>query len=100
LRELLQAKVEQRAPQIEIATEGKAKPEVVNIVTALKKSMEAKGREKVRDTVRRRMGKPTKEEQPRARASRPRPSPRRTAHWGTAWCGATTLEITERYAHT
>jgi len=80
LRELLQAKVEQRAPQIEIATEGKAKPEVVNIVTALKKSMEAKGREKVRDTVRRRMGKPTKEEQPRARASRPRPSPRRTAH--------------------
>jgi non-homologous end joining protein Ku len=30
LRELLQAKVEQRAPQIEIATEGKAKPEVVN----------------------------------------------------------------------
>jgi hypothetical protein len=46
LRELLQAKVEQRAPQIEIATEGKAKPEVVNIMTALKKSMEAKGREK------------------------------------------------------
>src|SRR4026207_815647 len=54
LRELLQAKVEQRAPQIEIATEGKDKPEVVNIMTALKKSMEAKGREKVRDAVRRR----------------------------------------------
>jgi hypothetical protein len=31
-------------------------------MTALKKSMEAKGREKVRDAVRRRMGKPTKEE--------------------------------------
>jgi hypothetical protein len=42
LRELLQAKVEQRAPQIEIATEGKAKPEVVNIMTALKKSMKLK----------------------------------------------------------
>jgi DNA end-binding protein Ku len=80
LREFLQAKVEQRAPQIEIATEGKAKPEVVNIMAALKKSMEAKGREKVRDAVRRRMGKAEREEGPTPRASRPRPSPRRTAH--------------------
>jgi DNA end-binding protein Ku len=80
LRELLQAKVEQRAPQIVVATEGKAKPEVVNIMAALKQSMEAKGRAKVRDAVRRRMGKPTTEEKPRPRASRPRPSSRRTAH--------------------
>src|ERR1044071_718917 len=56
LRELLQAKVEERAPQIEVATESKAKPEVVNIMAALKESMLAKGREKVRDAVRRRMG--------------------------------------------
>ena len=55
LRELLQAKVEQRAPQIEVAPEGKSKPEVVNIMAALKQSMEAKGRGKVRDAVRRRM---------------------------------------------
>jgi DNA end-binding protein Ku len=41
LRELLQAKVEQRAPQIEVATEGKGKPEVVNIMAALKESMQA-----------------------------------------------------------
>jgi DNA end-binding protein Ku len=79
LHELLRAKVEQRAPQIEVAGEGKA-PEVINIMAALKQSMESKGRAKVRDAVRRRMGKPEKEEMPRPRASRPRPSPRRTAH--------------------
>jgi len=71
--------VEQRAPQIEVASEGKA-PEVINIMAALKESMQAKGRAKVRDAVRRKMGKPSKEEEPRPRASRPRPSPRRTAH--------------------
>jgi DNA end-binding protein Ku len=80
LRELLQAKVEQRAPQIEVATEGKGKPEVVNIMAALKESMEAKGRAKVSDAVRRRMGKPSAEEKPRPRTSRPKPSPRRTAN--------------------
>jgi DNA end-binding protein Ku len=79
LRELLHAKVEQRAPHIDVATEGKA-PEVINIMAALKESMQAKGRAKVRHAVRRRMGKPEKEEMPRPRASRPRPSPRRTAH--------------------
>ena len=78
LHELLRAKVE-RAPQIEVAGEGKA-PEVINIMAALKQSMESKGRAKVRDAVRRRMGKPVKEEQSRPRASRPRLSPRRTAH--------------------
>ena len=79
LRELLQAKVEQRAPQIEVATEGKA-PEVINIMAALKESMQAKGRAKVRNAVRRRMGKPSEEDKPRPRASRPRSSQRRTAH--------------------
>ena len=34
LHELLRAKVEQRAPQIEVTTEGKA-PEVINIMDAL-----------------------------------------------------------------
>jgi DNA end-binding protein Ku len=81
LRELLRAKVEQRAPQIEVATESKA-PEVINIMAALKESMQATGRAKVRDAVRKRIGKPPKEEEARPRASRPRPrpSPRRTAH--------------------
>ena len=80
LRELLQAKIEQRAPQIEVAAEGKAKPEVVNIMAALKESMQAKGRAKVRDAVRRRMGKPTAAAEARPRTSRARPSSRRTAH--------------------
>jgi DNA end-binding protein Ku len=79
LRELLSAKIEQRTPQIEVATERKA-PEVINIMAALKESMQAKGRAKVRDAVRKRMGKPPKEGEARPRASRPRPSPRRTAH--------------------
>jgi DNA end-binding protein Ku len=79
LRELLRAKVEQRAPHIEVAPEGKA-PEVINIMAALKQSMESKGRAKVRDAVRKRMGKPSAEQKPAPRTSRPRPSPRRTAH--------------------
>jgi len=79
LCELLRAKVEQRAPHIEVAPEGEA-PEVINIMAALKESMQAKGRAKVRDAVHRRMGKPSEAETPRPRASRPRPSPRRTAH--------------------
>jgi DNA end-binding protein Ku len=79
LRELVQAKVEQRAPQTEVATEGKA-PQVINIMAALKESMQAKGRAKVRDAVQRRMGKPSEEDKPRPRASRPRSSQRRTAH--------------------
>ena len=79
LRELLRAKIEQRAPQIEVTTEGKA-PEVINMMAALKESMQAKGRAKVRDVVRRRMGKQEKDELPRPRASKPRSSPRRTAH--------------------
>ena len=37
--ELLRAKVEQRAPQIEVATEGKAPREVINIMAALKESV-------------------------------------------------------------
>jgi DNA end-binding protein Ku len=80
LRELLQAKLEQRAPQIEVATERKAPKEVINIMAALKESMQAKGRAKVRDAVRRRMGKSAERGKARPTASRQRSSPRRTAH--------------------
>jgi DNA end-binding protein Ku len=80
LRELLRAKVEQRAPEIEVASQGKAPKEVINIMAALKESMQAKGRATVRDAVRRRMGKSVEEGKAPPRASRPRPSPRRTAH--------------------
>jgi DNA phosphorothioation-dependent restriction protein DptG len=70
LRELIRAKIEQLAPQIEVATECKAPKEVVNIMAALKESMQAKGRAKVRDAVGRRIGKPSKKEEARLTASR------------------------------
>jgi hypothetical protein len=65
--------------KIEVATERKA-PEVINIMDALKESMQSKGRATVGDAVRKRMGKPPKEEEPRPTSSRPRSSPRRTPH--------------------
>src|SRR5262245_48736949 len=57
VHELVQAKIEQRAPEVEIGTEKPEAPKVVNIMDALKKSMQARGQTKVRDAVRRRMGK-------------------------------------------
>jgi len=45
LRELLEAKIEQLVPHIETATESKAKPEVVNIMAALKESMQERTRQ-------------------------------------------------------
>jgi hypothetical protein len=69
------SRFDRRAPQIEVATEGKAPKEVINIMAALKESMQARGLTKVRDAVRRRLGKPSKEKEPSPRASRPRPSP-------------------------
>ena len=57
VHELVQAKIEQRAPEVEIETAKGETPKVINIMDALKKSMQAKGQAKVRDAVRRRMGK-------------------------------------------
>jgi non-homologous end joining protein Ku len=54
--ELVQAKVEQRAPEVAIAPESGEAPKVVNIMDALKKSMQARGQTKVRNAVRKRMG--------------------------------------------
>jgi DNA end-binding protein Ku len=50
VRELVQAKIERRAPEIEVAPE-KAATAVVNIMAALKKSVEAKSTQKPRDVV-------------------------------------------------
>src|SRR5215475_1332984 len=55
--ELVQAKIEQRAPEVQIETEKRETPKVLNIMDALKKSMQARGQAKVRDAVRGRMGK-------------------------------------------
>ena len=78
VHELVQAKIEQRAPEVEIETEKRETPKVVNIMDALKKSMQAKGQTKVRDAVRKKMGKAA----PKRVVSSPRsrPTPRRTAH--------------------
>jgi DNA end-binding protein Ku len=79
IREMIQAKIEDRAPEVVVASKGKSAPAVINIMATLKESVEAKGRAKVRDAVRRRMGKPPKEET-KPRPARPRPSARRTVH--------------------
>jgi DNA end-binding protein Ku len=78
LHELLQAKVEERAPQIEVAPEAKGTPEVINIMDALKKSMQKQGQAKVREGIRKRFAKGTgKRAIPKAKAARP--SQRRSA---------------------
>ena len=79
VREMIQAKIENRAPKVVATSDGKPETAVVNIMAALKESMDAKNRAKVRGAVRKRVGKqPEKEARPRA--ARSRPSARRTAH--------------------
>jgi hypothetical protein len=46
VHELVQAKIEQRAPEVEIETETREAPKVINIMDALKKSMQAKSSDK------------------------------------------------------
>jgi DNA end-binding protein Ku len=80
VHELVQAKIEQRAPEVEIETAKGEPANVINIMDALKKSMEARGQTKVREAVRKKMGKaaprPTAPPSPRSR----KPSSRRTVH--------------------
>jgi len=79
VHELVQAKLEQRAPEIATTAKGEA-PKVINIMAALKESVQAKGRAKVREAVRKRSGKPPKEETRSAPAARARPGARRVVH--------------------
>jgi DNA end-binding protein Ku len=79
VHELVQAKIEQRAPEVEIETPKGETPKVVNIMDALKKSMQARGQSKVKDALR----KNTKTAPKRAaspRSGRRRDVSRRTAH--------------------
>ena len=57
VHELVQAKIEQHAPEVEIETEKRETPKVVNIMDALKKSMSARGKSKLGDSVAKRPGK-------------------------------------------
>jgi non-homologous end joining protein Ku len=70
VRELVQAKVEQRRPEVALAPDGKA-PKVINIMAALKQSVEAKGRAKVKEAARTRSGKsPMSPSAPKRKPSR------------------------------
>ena len=82
VHELVRAKVEQRAPEVQIETEKREAPKVVNIMDALKKSMEARGQTKVRDAVRKRMGKEPASEKlaPASKSAKPRTGARRSVH--------------------
>jgi DNA end-binding protein Ku len=80
VHELVQAKIEQRAPEVEIETEKREAPKVINIMDALKKSMQAKGQTKVRDAVRKKMGKAAPKRVVSPASPRSRPTTRRTAH--------------------
>ena len=81
VHELVQAKIEQRAPEVVIETAKGETPKVINIMDALKKSMQAKGQTKVREAVRKKMGKAAPKRPTAPPSPRPaKPSSRRTAH--------------------
>jgi DNA end-binding protein Ku len=80
IHELVQAKIEQRAPEVEIETAKGEQPKVINIMDALKKSMQAKGQAKVRDAVRKKMGKAAPKPTVSSRSTRSPRSSRETAH--------------------
>jgi non-homologous end joining protein Ku len=80
VHELVQAKVEQRAPEVAIAPESGEAPKVINIMDALKKSMQARGQTKVRDAVRKRMGKSASKQEARPPASKAQTGARRNLH--------------------
>jgi DNA end-binding protein Ku len=68
VRELLQAKLEQRAPEIEVESE-KAATSVVDIMAALKKSVAAKAGQKPRDVVHKKKAAAVAKATPQSRGS-------------------------------
>jgi DNA end-binding protein Ku len=80
VHELVRAKVENRAPEVMIEADGKPRAPVINIMDALKQSMQKQGQAKVRDAVRKRMGKAAPKEEAPRRATRSRACARRSLH--------------------
>jgi DNA end-binding protein Ku len=80
VKELVQAKIEQRAPEVQIEPEAKAKGSVVNIMDALKKSMQKQGQAKVREAVGKRLGNTAQRQQKGRPNTRTRSGPRRELH--------------------
>jgi DNA end-binding protein Ku len=81
VHELVRAKVEQRAPEVIVEPSSAPAPNVINIMDALKSSMQKAGRAKVRDAVRRRAGE-AQPATPKAARTRDqaKPRPGRTTH--------------------
>lgn len=80
VHELVQAKIERRAPELEIETTKGETPKVINIMDALKKSMHAKGQAKVKDAVRKRMGNAAPKRVAQPIATKARSGSRRSLH--------------------
>ena len=80
VHELVQAKVEQRPPEVEIEPEKREEPKVINIMDALKKSMSARGQTKVKEAASKRGGKRSPKPRVSSATPRTRESSRRTAH--------------------
>jgi DNA end-binding protein Ku len=80
VKELVKAKVEHRAPQVVLESDGKPKAAVINIMDALKASMQKQGLAKVRDAVRKRMGKAATKPEVSRPITRSRGSARRSMH--------------------
>jgi DNA end-binding protein Ku len=80
VHELVQAKIEQRAPEVGIETAKGETPKVINIMDALKKSMHAKGQAKDKDAVRKRMGKAAPKRVAQPTATKARSGSRRSLH--------------------
>jgi DNA end-binding protein Ku len=80
VREVVQAKVEQREPAVMVEEPGKPAPAVINIMAALKQSVQAKGRAKVQAAVRKRMGKAATPKARGGRSAELGTGSRRTAH--------------------
>jgi DNA end-binding protein Ku len=76
VHELVQAKIEHRAPEVEIDTGMRETAKVINIMDALKKSMQAR----VRDAVRKRLGKSAPKPEAKPASPRSQSTSRRTAH--------------------
>lgn len=80
VKELVRAKIEHRAPEVNFTDDSGERPKVINIMAALKESMQAKGRERVRDAARKRMGQAAPKPRAVIRRAEPKAKPSRTAH--------------------
>jgi DNA end-binding protein Ku len=79
VRALVKRKVDKRAPEVQIETKAAAPAKVINIMAALKESMQKQGRTKVRESINRRM----KNGAAKAKGGpkrQPRSTPLRTTH--------------------